>query len=64
MQMLWPAGGTGLLVGRPPGSRCPSLIAPKIDGLNYIRDWEQVNLPNVDPLLVKIERWILCADYV
>ena len=64
MQMLWLAGGAGLSVGRPPGQRCPSLIAPKLDGLNYILDWEQANLPDLYLLLVKIERWILCVDYV
>lgn len=64
MQVLWPSGGAGLLVGRPPRSRCPSLIASKLDGLNYSRAGEQANLSEIYPLLVKIERGIICAHHV
>lgn len=54
----------GLLVSRPSRPRCPPLIAPRLDGLNCSHDGEQATLHDVCPLLVKIERWILCADYV
>jgi len=53
-----------LLIGRSWRRSCPSPIASKCDGLSYSHDGERANLPDVCSLLVKIERWILCADYV
>ena len=60
----WPLPSIGrLLIGRPWCRSCPSPVASKRNGLNYSHDGRRANLPDVYLLLVKIERWILCADY-
>lgn len=54
----------GLLVGHRSRLRCLCFVEPILDGLSDSHGGEQANLPDVCLLPVKIERWILGADYV